>query len=174
MARMKTSNFYWKKQLSENLKNPAHKPDRRIAIVGIGSELHGDDAVGIEAARALIAGGAKRENLLVLEGSTLPESVSGQLRRFIPDLVIFIDAMDAGVKPGSILLVNPEQIGGASFSTHSLPLPILIKFINRDLKCETIIIGVQPESIEFGETLSMSNRKAIFRLTKELSRLCLN
>ena len=166
MVVMKISNSSWKKELSEKLKNPAQRVDQRIAIVGIGAELYGDDAIGILTARKLKPAFAQQEEVLVLEGGPLPESMTGPLRRFSPELVIFIDAADLGEPPGSITMVDPDRIGGTSFSTHSMPLTLLMKFLEDELNCEMLLIGVQPEQIEFGTTPSESGQKAVTRLAR--------
>ncbi len=174
MAGMKMSNSSWKKQLSEKLKSHVRRVDQRIAIVGIGAELNGDDAVGLLTARKLKSVFAQQENLLVLEGGTLPESTSGPLRRFSPGLVIFIDAADQGDPPGRISFIDVKSIGGSSFSTHSMPLSLMIEFLAEELNCGMLLIGVQPEHIDFGLPLSQSGRRAVNRLVKALKEQFLN
>lgn len=171
MAGKKISNSSWKKRLSENLKSLAPRNDARIAIVGIGAELNGDDAIGLITARKIQHATRQRENVLVLEGGTLPESVSGPLRRFNPALVIFIDAADLNKPAGTIAVVAPERIGGTSFSTHSMPLKLMMDYLAGELRCDMILIGVQPEAIQFGSPISESGKKAASRLAGELSRL---
>lgn len=166
MVVKRISNSSWKKLLSEKLKNLARKDDQRIAIVGIGAELHGDDAIGLLTARKLKPAFAQQEEVLLLEGGTLPESMTGPLRRFSPELVIFIDAADLGQLPGTIKIVDPDRIGGTSFSTHSMPLTLLMKFLEDELNCEMLLIGVQPEQIEFGTPISESGQKAVTRLVR--------
>lgn len=170
MAGMKMSNSFWKKQLSEKLKSLAPRFDARVAVVGVGAELNGDDAVGLLTARKLLLKTEQRDNLLVLEGGALPESVSGPLRRFDPDLLIFIDAADLGKPAGTIEAVAPERIGGSSFSTHSMPLRILMDYLSEELRCDEMLIGVQPLNHDFGAPLSTSGKKAAARLAAELSR----
>jgi len=109
---MKISNSSWKKLLSEKLKNPAQRVDQRIAIVGIGAELYGDDAIGILTARKLKPAFAQLEEVLVLEGGPLPESMTGPLRRFTPELVIFIDAADLGEPPGRLQWLIQTALAG--------------------------------------------------------------
>jgi hydrogenase 3 maturation protease len=152
------------------LKNLAPRDDARIAIIGIGAELNGDDAVGLITARKLSQTLRQRENVLVLEGGTLPESTSGPLRRFKPDLVIFIDAAELGKSPGVIEVVAPERIGGAYFSTHSMPLNLMMDYLSGELNCEMLLIGVQPEAVVFGMPVSEKGKKAAASLAAELSR----
>lgn len=142
----------------------------RVAFVGIGSELSGDDAIGLLTARKINHAIGQQENVLVLEGGTLPESTSGPLRRFNPDLVIFIDAAELGKPAGTIELIDVERISGASFSTHSMPLKVMMEFLAMELHCEMLLIGVQPEVIDFGMPISRSGKRAATRVAAELSR----
>ena len=170
MAEKRISNSSWKRRLSESLKSLVLKRDARVAIVGLGAELNGDDAVGLLTARQLLRRVGQREGLLVLEGGALPENASGSLRRFRPDLVIFIDAAALGKAPGSIEVLEAECIGGASFSTHGMPLNMFMNYLSEELGCQTMLIGVQPESVDFGAPPSQYARKAATRLSAALSR----
>ena len=153
----------------EKLKNLVRRDNPRIAIVGIGAELNGDDAIGLLTARKLKPIFSQRDDTLVLEGGALPESMSAPLRRFSPELVIFLDAADTANPPGTISIIEPQSIGGASFSTHAMPLSLLLQYLRDEINCETIIIGVQPELVEFGTAVSESGKKAIDLLAKELT-----
>lgn len=105
-----------------------------------------------------------------MEGGTLPESTSGPLRRFNPDLVIFIDAAELGKPPGTIELVAPARIGGVSFSTHAIPMKLMMDYLAGELGCEMLLVGIQPEKIEFDSEMSQTAKKAAARLAAELSR----
>ncbi len=170
MAGMKISNSSWKKQLSEKLKSLAPKDDARIAIVGVGAELNGDDAIGLATAKKILRTARHWRNVLVLEGGTLPESTSGPLRRFKPDLVIFVDAAELGKPPGTIETVLPERISSASFSTHSMPLKMMMDYLAAELHCEVLLLGVQPETVDFGTPVSENGKKAAISIAAELSR----
>ncbi|HNW14358.1 MAG TPA: hydrogenase maturation protease, partial [Anaerolineaceae bacterium] len=88
----------------------------------MGAELNGDDAVGLRVADRLASLVGQQENLLVLNGGSLPESTSGALRRFHSTLVLFVDAADLGKTAGAIEVLETQRVGGASFSTHGMPL----------------------------------------------------
>jgi Ni,Fe-hydrogenase maturation factor len=71
-----------------------------------------------------------------------------------------IDAADLGKKPGTIVLLKPEETVGISFSTHSLPPRIMTDYLLANLDCEIIIIGIQPKRIDFGSSLSKEVEKS--------------
>lgn len=153
------------------LKKHALRPDTRVAVVGVGAELNGDDAVGLRVADRLASLVGQQENLLVLNGGSLPESTSGALRRFHPTLVLFVDAADLGKTAGAIEVLETQRVGGASFSTHGMPLRMLMDYLAEELGCESVLIGVQPERVDFDSPLSDCAKRAATRLAKELYRL---
>ncbi len=171
MAGKKMSSSSWKKQLSASLTLAARNPDNRVAFIGIGSELHGDDVVGIEAIRRLRRRLRGHENFALIEGGTLPESCTGPLRRFAPHKVVIVDAADFGGKPGELRWLDPTEISGYSGSTHTFPIGLFAKYIHQDLGCEVHLLGIQPKSIEFGTSLSPEVQKALRQLIQTIGRV---
>ena len=146
----------------------------KVAILGIGSQLKGDDIGGILVANQLQGSlppktdqsptGAKtpqKPDVGIFIGGTAPENITGEIKRFNPSHLVIIDAADMGGKPGEIRLIDPENIGGISFSTHNLPANMLIDYLKQFLKCEVVIIGIQPKTIEFGKEPSAEMKKAV-------------
>jgi hydrogenase 3 maturation protease len=161
---------------------------RSLAVVGIGSDLRGDDIAGLlvlrELRRALARSKAKKtrpevsewvhpeasEWVRLFDGGTAPENMTGEIVRFQPSHILLVDAADLGLKPGAAKLIEPEAVGGISFSTHVLPLSILADYLKRALPCRIIILGIQPGRTAFGATPS----RAISRTARRLARLILN
>jgi len=130
---------------------------RRVAVLGIGSELRGDDVAGILVLESLRKSKKIRPSvkLKTFEGSTAPENLTGEIRTFKPTHLIIVDSADIGEKPGTVLLLRADEVGrGISFSTHKIPPKILIDYFTHSLKCEIIIIGIQPKTINFGKSVS--------------------
>ena len=143
------------------LKTEAGEPPK-VAVVGVGNTFRSDDAAGILAARALSARQGNREDhLLIVEAGHAPENRAGELRRFAPDLVLFIDAAEMGEEPGAIRLISEEDIDGMSASTHSLPLSMLARYLSLELNCKVILLGIQSGSNEVGETVSAEVVQAV-------------
>jgi hydrogenase 3 maturation protease len=176
MAGMKTSNSSWKKQLGQKrcqaaatkAKNNPLYTGLRTAFVGIGSELNGDDAAGVLATRELIRSARLPADFLAIDGGSIPESVTGPLRRFNPDLVILFDAADFGEPPGTIHWLDPDQIGGMSASSHTLPLSVLGGFLETELGCEVEYLGIQPGQLEFAEMLSPEVAQSVAEIVKAM------
>jgi hydrogenase 3 maturation protease len=117
------------------------------------------------------------EHILILEGGASPENLSGQLCKFAPDLVLFIDAADLGERPGTVRWISEGCIDGMSASTHSLPLSMLERYLTLELNCKVIILGIQPRSNEVGETVSAEVQQAVKEIVQELDealRICLS
>ncbi len=142
---------------------------RRLAIVGVGHELRGDDAAGLEVARRTqpYAG----ERMLVLEGGPAPENVAGPLRRFAPDAVLFVDAAEFGAEPGAVCWLTPEQAEGLSASTHTMPLSLFARYLQQELDCRVYLVGIQPAQNEIGEPLSAPVARAVNALRDGLRAL---
>lgn len=139
------------------------KDAKRIAVLGIGSELRADDAAGLIVAEELKK--IKNLKLKVFLGSTAPENFTGEIIKFKPTHILIVDSVDTDQKPGFILLINPDEVGGVSFSTHMLPVKMMVDYLLASLECEIIIIGIQPKVLLFGETISKEVKKS----TKQIS-----
>jgi hydrogenase maturation protease HycI len=141
-----------------------------VAIVGIGSELRGDDAAGVRVAQALqLAVEADRDPpLLIIDAGVAPENFTGTLRRFDPDLVLLIDAAQMNEVPGTIRWIDWQETSGLSASTHTLPPYLLVQYLVSELNCTVALIGIQPQDNEFGAPLSLEVQQAVDEITRTL------
>ena len=154
------------------------KPDSKIAILGIGNELNGDDAAGVLAARALIEQTEERESrtgsrssrLLIYEAGPAPENFTGPLRRFAPDAVFLIDAAEMDVPPGTVRLFDWSETSGMSASTHTLPPSVLGRFLTEELGCRVVLIGIQPGQLDFGKAVSPAVQAGVDEVVAVISR----
>ena len=171
------SKLSWSDSLNQKWTNLS-KPDRalRVAIVGIGHELRGDDAAGVSVARSLqLAVGSIHEltlrelPLLVIDAGAAPENFTGQLRRFDPDLVLLIDAAQLNEAPGTIRWLDWQETSGLSASTHTLPPHVLAEYLVNELNCEVALIGIQPQGNEFDAPLSPPVQQAVADLARTLA-----
>jgi hydrogenase 3 maturation protease len=142
---------------------------RRVAVVGVGQLLRGDDAAGVVVARRLRARQLPPEWLVVDAGPS-PENCTGPLRAFRPDLVVFVDAAEMGERPGAVRWLDPRDAEGCGASTHSLPLNVVADYLAAELGCEVRLLGVQPAGDELGASFSPAVRRAVGRIVAELAR----
>ena len=141
---------------------------RRVAILGCGSQLCGDDAAGVQIAERLSDLG---ENVQVYCGGTAPENFTGEIKKFRPDALLVIDAADMGLPPGQAAMIPPEDIGGVSFSTHMLPLKIMLDYMRREIGCRISLLGIQGAELEFGADMTPEVSAAVDEIVSALIEL---
>jgi hydrogenase 3 maturation protease len=137
-----------------------HEP-RRVAVVGVGNELMGDDGVGMHVVRALRERAGARPDLAVFETGTAPENFTGPLRRFRPTVTILVDAADLGERPGAVAWADWQASDGLSASTHTLPPSVFARYLVEALGSHVLLLAVQPETFEFGQPLSPAVQAAV-------------
>jgi hydrogenase 3 maturation protease len=143
----------------------------RVAVLGVGNELRGDDGAGIIVVRALQSLVSSHSRLLVIDTGPIPENFTGQLRRFKPDLVLIVDAAQLGKPAGTVRCVGWQSTSGFSASTHSLPIHVLAGYLNAELGCEVLLLGIQPAHIGTGARLSVTVEQTVERLVIALTDL---
>jgi hydrogenase 3 maturation protease len=152
----------WQNNLLNTLKR-LHKPDRspRLAVLGIGHELYGDDAAGVKLADRLCTSAPGNEKLLAIKGGPAPENFTGTLRRYGPDLVLMVDAALMGLEAGKTEWLSWQDTTGFSASTHTLPLHLLARYLTMELNCEVGLLGIQPAQTQVGAPLSPEVQEAV-------------
>jgi hydrogenase 3 maturation protease len=76
-----------------------------------------------------------------------------------------------GAKPGEIKLIQPQQVAGYSFGTHSLPLSILVDYLLEHFPCKVLIIGIQPKNLNFNAPVSEEVQAAVKRLVSVCQKI---
>ena len=129
---------------------------RKVAVLGIGSELRGDDAAGMLVIGILEKKAARnpalKRKLKLFAGSTAPENLTGEIKKLKPSHIVIVDSAEMGEKPGTFLFIKPDQMSeGVTFSTHMMPAKILSAYFLKSFKCKITFIGIQPQSLGFGK-----------------------
>lgn len=138
----------------------------RDVVGGVGNVLCSDDGVGIHAVREL-----ERDPLLAAQtldlGTAILHSISllAGARR-----VLLIDAVRGGHPPGTIYrfdATEPAQAEAPAASLHSLGLREALRLLAPDQSPPQItILGVEPQSLEYGLTLSAPVQSALPQLVR--------
>jgi hydrogenase 3 maturation protease len=158
----KMSSLSWRERFQKTLDELHQAGDRpRIAIVGIGHELRGDDAAGVLLARQLEESLGDCDDFLVISAGSVPENFVGVLRRFAPNLVLMVDSARMGEEPGGVYWLNWQDTLGISASTHSLPLHVLASYLASEIGCRVCLLGIQPANISFATSLTPVVQKAV-------------
>ncbi len=171
----------WSRQLSQELKSLVKNDGDagaqklpRVAFMGIGNEFKADDSFGPLVVERLSASLPRSENILILNAGTAPENFSGTLRRFNPDLVVMIDAVDMQKEVGNVAWVDYDSLEGMSAFTHAPAPAMLAGFLRDELRCRIALIGAQPGSLEFDQPASETVAASAYRVAVEIMEILKN
>jgi len=142
---------------------------RRLALVGIGDELVPPDRLGMYSAREI--GRHHLPGVEVFLAGTVPESVTGPLRRYQPDHVLFFDAADMGARPGTVAVIEPEQIHTSLVSTHVLPLSVVMDYVEQETVAGVTLLGIQPDLTGADKDLSDEDMAYLIRNLRRLFQI---
>lgn len=155
--------------LIEDLKDFFGNGELRVTILGIGSPIRSDDAVGLKVVEYLKKKDLK--NVQIINTGTVPESFTGKIREYKPTHVLLIDAAHIEEDPGTSRLIPTEMICDVCLSTHKLPLTVLTNYLDKTLGAKVGLVGIQPLSILFGEEMSPELMKAAKDIAEKISKV---
>jgi hydrogenase 3 maturation protease len=154
----------WKTQLRELL-------TAKVAFVGVGHPLRGDDYVGsfiVKAARKKCGS----ENVGFFDAEYSVESIISKILDFHARHVVFVDACEMNREPGHVALIPVADTDYPFFTTHGIPLKLLADQFLKDAK--VWVLAIQPAKMEATSRLSpkvydaaVSIAKMIVRMLKE-------
>lgn len=145
---------------------------RRLAIVGIGDELIPPDRLGMDVARVIEK--RRMPDVKVFFAGTVPESITGPLRKYRPDHVLFLDAADMAARPGTIAVIDPGTIQASLISTHVLPLHVVMDYVSQEIGTGVTLLGIQPDLTGPANDLSEEDREYLDKNLQVLSDLLRN
>ncbi len=146
---------------------------KRIVLAGIGNPIRKDDFVGVKILKRLKE--KTRENVLLIECETVPESFTEQIIDFHPTHVLLMDAAILGLKPGENRLIEPEDLtSSTSLSSHMLPLRIFCEQVSQMSKTKLGLLLIQPRNTDFGEGLSLELEKSVEEISVTLLEILRN
>lgn len=126
--------------------------DKRLVIVGVGNSLRGDDGLG----PALVKRLQDKASAVLVDAGDVPENYLGVIQAAQPQAVLLVDAVDLGGEPGDCGLIEIDQLGGTSTTTHNASLALAAHVMQADTGADVFVLGIQPERRTFGEGLSAS------------------
>ncbi len=146
----------------------------RVAVIGIGQSLRGDDAAGLEAVRRWqekFPETAGRPEVQI-EASELPGlALLDMLNNF--DAAILVDAVQSSAAPGTIHRLSEaelESFTSDSKSAHGWGVAETLRLRKQltDAKVNVRIIGIEAEQMELGAGLSKVIEDTIPKVCKAL------
>jgi hydrogenase maturation protease len=141
------------------------KQSPRILVVGLGNVLLQDDGVGVHAVREICK--HRHSGVVVAEVGTAVFDALHLLEW--ADKVLVIDAMKAGHPPGTIYFLAGDSVEQrrSQTSLHELNLLSAFNFIPRDRNPEIMVLGVEPEIIDYCLELTPFLRAMLPRVLQE-------
>lgn len=134
----------------------------RVAIIGIGNPMMGDDGIGPWLVSQLEGSGLKADLIDVGTGGM---ELVHMLARY--DAVIIIDAVDMDLSPGESRVFSPDEVvslretRGYSLHDWDLMRSIAISAELGEAPERILLFAVQPGSVSMGEVLSPALEKRI-------------
>lgn len=139
----------------------------RIVVIGVGNLLLQDEGVGIHAIRSLQEMNLPSDIKLV-DGGTSPDLIAYTKAG---DKMIIIDSAKTGGEPGTIYRFKPEDLVGGKgnlASAHEMGVVENLKLmeLTGNKPKETVIIGIEPTTIDWGTELSSELKEKLPNLIK--------
>ncbi len=135
---------------------------KKYILMGIGNTLRGDDGIG-----PIIAQNFKDREWLSIDCGVVPENFTSVIKKNRPNLVVLIDAVEMDLEPGEFRIISPDMISALHLTTHSMPLSFLISYL-KEYTQELIFIGIQPEIIDYSNSINPKVLKSSRKIIKIL------
>jgi hydrogenase maturation protease len=137
-------------------------------ILGLGNVLMSDDGVGVHAVRALVSEGLSPHQCIevgtaVLKAQELLEEAES---------VIVIDAIQANGKPGTVYCMDAHDAALSRRETlHDLSIAGVLRLIPKAMRPRVQIVGVEPDCLDYGMSLSNTVAEAMTPLLTKVKYL---
>ncbi len=130
----------------------------RVCLMGLGNVDYGDDGFGVRLAESLVFAGVPDAMIV----GNMPDRYIGIVAEQDFDNVVFLDAVEFGGAPGSLVLLACDEIVTRfpQVSTHKISIGLLAQWVESNGKTKAWLLGVQPECVKRTEGLSPSVRAA--------------
>ena len=149
---------------------------KKTVILGLGNILLGDEGVGVQSVRYLQSNYDQRPDLQLLDGGTLSFTLVEHIEE--TDELIVIDATQMYSIPGTVRVfqnVEMDQyvMAPKKSSVHEVSLAdlLVISHLMGHLPPRRVLIGIQPGTIDWSETLTEPVRQAIPLACEQAIRL---
>jgi hydrogenase maturation protease len=141
---------------------------RRTAVLGLGNPMRTDDGAGLHAMPILSADGRIPRHIRMIEGGTLGLDLLHDLKGVTH--LLALDAVDKGVTGGTLLRFANGDLTNLPVgkSAHLLGFADLMDTMRLldDAPEEIVLLGIQPESTDWGVSLSPSVEMALKQLVE--------
>lgn len=129
----------------------------KVVVLGVGNLILADEGVGVRVVEAIMRDYRMPEGVALIDGGTSGMELLEELSHL--DLLIVVDAIAAGKAPGTLVTLRDEEVPvffRRNLSPHAIGLSDVLaslEFMEATPR-ETVIIGVQPVSMELSTELT--------------------
>ncbi|MDH3974589.1 MAG: HyaD/HybD family hydrogenase maturation endopeptidase [Deltaproteobacteria bacterium] len=146
---------------------------KKILIAGLGNTLLGDEGVGVKIIESLEKRVHLPQNISLLDGGTAGYTLIDCMKDY--EKVILIDAVRGGARPGTVYRLSFDDIirrPELKLSGHQIDLPEVLMLAKQlgELP-QIVLIGIEPENMEYGMELSLKVSRATREVMEEIFRL---
>lgn len=156
----------------------------KVAIVGVGNPLKGDDGAGPFFIQQLKNKGdgfiyyhTKRTKskinepvpFILIDAGEVPENYISPIVKTKPDVIMIVDAADFSGKPGEIEIFASKDISKIGFTTHTLSPAVFMEYLGQQTKARIFLLALQPKTIETGVDLSEEMKSSIEKLVDAIT-----
>ncbi len=136
------------------------------ALLTVGNTLRGDDGISSYLGKLI-----EKRNLdwKIFYGEDTPESQFNLIREYAPDLVVVADAM-TGLRVGTVEVIDVSDDKEYMYSTHNLPMPILISYLKGFCK-GVLFLGLNVDLEKVLEVNPEISEEAKITASKALEKL---
>ncbi|HEX7155758.1 MAG TPA: HyaD/HybD family hydrogenase maturation endopeptidase [Burkholderiaceae bacterium] len=143
----------------------------RAVVLGVGNLLLGDEGAGPRTIEALARDGRVPLEVALIDGGTSAMELLDDLAG--ADLLLIVDAVAHGAPPGAVVVLEGEQVPEfftLKLSPHQVGLSDVLatlRLLDQSPR-ETVIIGVQPQTLAMGLQLSPPVAAAVPQLVGQV------
>ncbi len=141
----------------------------RVCLMGLGNVEYGDDGFGVRLAENLLRAGTPD----VIVAGTAPERCLARVVDEGFDHLVFLDAVEFGAAPGSVVLLDSGEIDTRfpQISTHKISVSVLARWVEASGTTRVWLLGVQPESLKPMQQLTPAVQVALIVVNEVLRDL---
>src|SRR5581483_5923943 len=144
-------------------RTPIPNSDPQTLVLGLGNLVHSDDGLGIHAIQTLQLHPELPPGVVLMDGGTQGLALLPHICAF--QRLLVIDALDVGEAPGTLVRLEGDVLKNlpGKPSVHQLgfaDLMVALELLGETPE-EIVLLGIQPQTTEWGTTVSEPVREAL-------------
>ena len=145
-----------------------------IVLLGVGNILLTDEGFGVHVVNQLREDYVFNPPITILDGGTMGMELLTYMRGMTK--LLLVDAINGGEAPGTVYEFPHEAMNSyftEAISVHEVGMQdiLRIRALQEDPLEDAVVIGVEPESLELGLTLSNSTQAAVAEVKKRVLKV---